>query len=252
MDKGSAVRDLFDRIAGRYDLANTAMTGGLDALWRRRAAAQIDVPSDARLVDLCCGTGALTRILAKKVPDGEAIGIDFSANMLDVARAATGCPNIRYLQGDVLSLPFNDAYVDGATMGYSMRNIVDIGACLREIKRVLKPGASFVNLEISKPSNPLWRKTFFFYFYRVLPSIGGFVGRDKAAYRYLPQSLVNSPDASELAQLFKESGFAHVRCLQLMGGAITIHVGTTAQAPRHPHTIEAHVLALEEEAPTPV
>jgi demethylmenaquinone methyltransferase/2-methoxy-6-polyprenyl-1,4-benzoquinol methylase len=251
MDKGSVVRDLFDRIAGRYDMANRVMTGGMDGIWRRQAAALIDVPNDARLLDLCCGTGALAQVLARKVPEGEVVGIDFSPKMLDIARANQGYPNIRYLQGDVLTLPFADAYFDGATMGFSMRNVVDIGACLDEVRRVLKPGSSFVNLEIGKPANKLWRRTFYFYFYNVLPTLGGLVGGDKAAYRYLPQSLVNFPDADALSQLFKTSGFACVQCILLMGGAVTMHVGTTAQAPKHPHTIEAHVRALEEHAPAP-
>ncbi len=248
MDKGSVVRDLFDRIAARYDVANTAMTGGMDGLWRRRAAALMDVPHDARLLDVCCGTGALARALARKVPDGEVVGLDFSSRMLDVARAHPGYSNIRYLQGDALALPFADSYFDGATMGFSMRNIVDIGACLKEIRRVLKPGASFVNLEIGKPSNALWRRLFYFHFYRLVPLIGGLVGGDKAAYRYLPQSLVNFPDAGALSQMFQESGFAHVQAVRLLGGAVTLHVGTTPQAPRHPHTIEAHMKALEAQA----
>ncbi|MBV8082304.1 MAG: bifunctional demethylmenaquinone methyltransferase/2-methoxy-6-polyprenyl-1,4-benzoquinol methylase UbiE [Candidatus Eremiobacteraeota bacterium] len=229
--KGNVVRDLFDRIAAHYDRANTAMTGGLDELWRVAAANQLHVADDARLLDLCCGTGALARVMARRVPEGMVDAIDFSSKMLDVARTHAKPHNVNYHEGDVLTLPFERATFDGAAMGYSMRNIVDIGACLREVARVLKPGASFVNLEISKPPNPTWRRLFYFYFYTVLPVVGGLAGSDPAAYRYLPQSLVSFPDADGLASLFQANGFAHVRYVRIMGGALALHIGTTERAP---------------------
>ena len=225
MDKGSVVREMFGRIAGRYDLVNTIMTGGIDAVWRRRAVEALNVQNDASLLDLCCGTGALTRDAAAKVPRGRVVGIDFTPQMLDVARSNTQSTNVEYLEGDALALPFDDAQFDGATMGFSMRNVVDVGACLREVARVLKPGAVFVNLEVSKPPNPLWRRAFYLYFYGIVPIIGRFVGGDGAAYRYLPQSLVNFPDADRLAVLFAANGFTHVRYDRLMGGIATLHIG---------------------------
>src|ERR1700730_1668579 len=136
MDKGSVVREMFGRIAGRYDLVNTIMTGGIDAVWRRRAVEALNVQYDASLLDLCCGTGALTRDAAAKVPRGRVVGIDFTPQMLDVARTNTQSTNVEYLEGDALALPFDDAQFDGATMGFSMRNVVDVGACLREVGRV--------------------------------------------------------------------------------------------------------------------
>ncbi|MBV8171597.1 MAG: bifunctional demethylmenaquinone methyltransferase/2-methoxy-6-polyprenyl-1,4-benzoquinol methylase UbiE [Candidatus Eremiobacteraeota bacterium] len=229
--KSDVVRDLFDRIAVRYDRANTMMTAGMDELWRVAAADQLHVADDARLLDLCCGTGGLSRVMARKVPEGSVDAVDFSSKMLDVARARPGPRNIEWHQADVLALPFEDATFDGAAMGFSMRNIVDIGACLREVARVLKPGATFVNLEISKPPNALWRRLFYFYFYNVLPLIGGAAGGDAAAYRYLPQSLVSFPDADALAALFQADKFAHVRYVRLMGGIVAMHIGTTDRAP---------------------
>ena len=107
-----------------------------------------------------------------------------------------------------------------------MRNLVDIGACLREIARVLRPGSIFVNLEIAKPPNPLWRRLFFIHFYGIVPLVGRIVGRDAAAYRYLPQSLVNFPDADVLAGMFAAAGFEHVRYVRLLGGIVTVHAGS--------------------------
>ncbi len=231
MDKGSTVRDMFQRIAGRYDLANTAMSAGLDVVWRKQAAAALALAPDARVLDVCCGTGALTREIARRVPDGSATGVDFSENMLAVGRKHRNPDNVNYVQGDALALPFPDACFDAAAMGFSLRNIPDISACLREIGRVLRRGGAFVNLEIGKPGNPVIRRFFYAYFYGVLPQVGALVGGDRAAYRYLPQSLINFPDARSLADLFRTSGFAQVRCIPLMGGIANLHIGITASAP---------------------
>ena len=228
MDKGGVVRDMFGRIAGRYDLVNTVMTAGVDALWRRKAVACLHATASARLIDLCCGTGALTRDAAARVPGGSVVGIDFTPQMLDLARARTTATNVEYREGDVLALPFADASFDGATMGFSMRNVVDIGACLREVARVLKPGATFVNVEVSKPPNPIVRRAFYAYFYGAVPLIGRLVGGDAAAYRYLPQSLVNFPDAQGLAALFRANGFDDVGVVRLVGGVATLHIGAKA------------------------
>jgi demethylmenaquinone methyltransferase/2-methoxy-6-polyprenyl-1,4-benzoquinol methylase len=234
MDKGGVVREMFDRIAGRYDLTNTVMTGGIDALWRRRAIEMLDVPPDAHLLDVCCGTGAMTRDLAAKARLGRVVGVDFSPAMLAVARRTVAAGNVEFVEADALQMPFAGPEFDGAAMGFSMRNLVDIGVALREIKRVLRPGATFVNLEISKPPNPLWRRLFYLHFYGVVPLIGRVVGGDASAYRYLPQSLVNFPDADVLAGMFAAAGFEHVRYVRCLGGIVTIHAGTRPGAVANP------------------
>jgi demethylmenaquinone methyltransferase/2-methoxy-6-polyprenyl-1,4-benzoquinol methylase len=243
MDKGVVVRDMFAKIAGRYDLVNSIMTGGIDALWRRRAVDCLEVGADASLLDLCCGTGALTRDAAARVPAGRVVGIDFTPQMLAIARTHTPQRNVEYLEGDVLELPFGDREFDGAAMGFSMRNVVDVGACLREVARVLKPGAVFVNLEVSKPPNPLWRKAFYAYFYGVVPLIGRLIGGDAAAYRYLPQSLVNFPNADKLAVLFAANGFANVRYIRLIGGVAALHLGTKVAVRQHAEAPPTEALA---------
>lgn len=226
MDKGGVVREMFDRIASRYDLTNTVMTCGVDALWRRRAIAMLDAAPDAHLLDLCCGTGVMTRDLAAASGEGSVIGVDFSPAMLAVARSGAADPRIEFVEADALHLPFDDESFDGAAMGFSMRNLVDIGAGLREVARVLRPGATFVNLEIAKPPNPVWRRLFYIHFYGIVPLVGRIVGRDAAAYRYLPQSLVNFPDADVLAGMFAAAGFEHVRYVRLLGGIVTVHAGS--------------------------
>jgi demethylmenaquinone methyltransferase/2-methoxy-6-polyprenyl-1,4-benzoquinol methylase len=221
---------MFAAIAPRYDLTNRLMTAGVDEGWRRRAVRELAPPPGGRILDLCCGTGDLSFHLARTDPTLRVNGVDFCDPMLDGARkrAPREDPTGRtsFQLGDVMALPFPDATFDGATMGFSMRNVVDIVATLRETRRVLKPGSRFVNLDVSKAPNPLFRRAFNLYFYGLVPLLGGLVGGSKPAYRYLPNSLTNFPNAAELARRFETAGFREVRYVRLGGGAIAVHVGT--------------------------
>jgi len=227
--KGAYVRAMFAAIAPRYDRANRVLTAGADEAWRRRAIAELSAPPGGRVADLCCGTGDLAFHLVKSDPSLEVIGIDFTPAMLEGARGRAKredrAARTRFVEGDVTRLPFDDASFDGATMGFSLRNVVDVLATLREARRILKPGARFVNLDVTKPANPLVRRAFGFYFYGIVPLVGGLVGGSKTAYRYLPNSLTNFPGADALAERFRAAGFREVRTIRLGFGAIAIHVG---------------------------
>jgi demethylmenaquinone methyltransferase/2-methoxy-6-polyprenyl-1,4-benzoquinol methylase len=227
--KGAYVREMFAAIAPRYDRANRLLTAGVDEAWRRRAVAELAAPPGGRVVDLCCGTGDLVFHLLRTDPVLEVVGVDFTPAMLEGARsrAKRADPKARagFVEGDVTRLPFADATFDGATMGFSMRNVVDVVATLKEARRVLRPGARFVNLDVTKPANPLVRRVFGLYFYGIVPLVGGIVGGSKTAYRYLPNSLTNFPDASGLAERFRLAGFRDVRTIRLGFGAIALHVG---------------------------
>lgn len=230
-EKGIFVREMFARIAPRYDLANRMMTGGLDERWRRRAISLLAPTPDARVLDLCCGTGDLVLGLLKREPALEVTGIDFCTPMLDRARqrlAKAGRGNVQFVEGDVMAMPFEDASFDGATMGFSLRNVVDVDAALREIARVLRPGARFVNLDVSKAPNKQLKRFFDIYFYGIVPWLGGIVGGSREAYRYLPNSLTHHPDAPELRERFTRAGFADAGYVALMGGTIAIHYGRRA------------------------
>jgi demethylmenaquinone methyltransferase/2-methoxy-6-polyprenyl-1,4-benzoquinol methylase len=182
---------------------------------------------------MCCGTGDLSFHLARTDPTLHIVGADFCEPMLDGARkrAPKESPknargDVAFVTADVMALPFEDHSFDGAIMGFSMRNVVDIVGTLREARRVLKPGSRFVNLDVSKAPNPLFKRAFDVYFYGVVPFVGGLVGGSKSAYRYLPNSLTNFPNADELAKRFETAGFTDVRYVRLGGGAIAAHVGT--------------------------
>jgi demethylmenaquinone methyltransferase/2-methoxy-6-polyprenyl-1,4-benzoquinol methylase len=229
MDKALYVREMFAAIAPRYDATNKLLTAGADEGWRKRAVAELAAPHGGKILDLCCGTGDLAFHLVRTDPSLDVTGADFCAPMLDGARARAPredrAGRTNFVEADAMALPFPDATFDGATMGFSMRNVVDVVATLREARRVLKPGARFVNLDVTKAPNALFRRLFNLYFYGIVPLVGGLVGGSKSAYRYLPNSLTNYPDADELAARFRSAGFNDVRYLRLGGGAISVHVG---------------------------
>lgn len=228
-DKGAFVREMFAQIAPRYDAANRVISAGMDEGWRKRAIAILAAPHDGRVLDLCCGTGDVVFHLLRTDPSLHVTGLDFCEPMLRAARARAAKEargDATFVEADVMTLPFEDRAFDGATMGFSMRNVVDIDATLREIRRVLRPGAKFVNLDMSKAPNPLWKACFNLYFYRIVPLIGGIVGGSRAAYTYLPQSLTHHPNAEALRERFSAAGFTDPGFVRLMGGAIAIHYGT--------------------------
>lgn len=219
---------MFGRIAPRYDLANRLLTAGFDEVWRKKAIAILAPPHGGQILDMCCGTGDLVFHLLRTDPTLAVTGADFCEPMLARARerAAAGHASPSFVEADVMELPFGDASFDGATMGFSLRNVVDVDAVLRETLRVLRPGARFVNLDVSKAPNRLWKRCFDAYFYGVVPLVGGLVGGSREAYTYLPNSLTHHPNARELQERFTRAGFANAGYAPLMGGTIAIHYGT--------------------------
>ncbi len=227
-DKSAFVHAMFAAIAPRYDRTNRVISAGMDEGWRKRAIALLRAPRGGRIIDLCCGTGDIVFHLLRTDPTLRITAVDFCEPMLAQARARSvreGGGSVEFLEGDVMALPFADNSFDGATMGFAMRNVAGIDATLREIRRVLKPGARFVNLDMSKAPNAAWKACFDLYFYGIVPLIGGIVSGSRAAYTYLPNSLTHHPDAEALRDRFTEAGFANAAFVRLMGGAVAIHYG---------------------------
>jgi len=227
-EKGAFVREMFARIAPRYDLANRVLTAGLDEGWRRRAIRLLAAPPGGAVLDCCCGTGDLVFGLLRSDATLRVTGIDFCGPMLERAaararRLGRGAPS--FVEGDVMAMPFADSSFDGATMGFSLRNVVDVAATLREVLRVLRPGARFVSLDVSKAPNQAFKRFFDLYFYHIVPVLGGIVGGSRAAYAYLPSSLTHHPNAPDLRERFTRAGFADAGYAALMNGSIAIHYG---------------------------
>jgi demethylmenaquinone methyltransferase / 2-methoxy-6-polyprenyl-1,4-benzoquinol methylase len=216
------VRRMFDAIAPVYDAMNHVMTAGLDRRWRRITAAEAVRPGD-RVLDACCGTGDLA-VAAQRV-GGRVTGLDFSERMLERARRKE--PAIEWVRGDVLALPFDDASFDAVTVGFGVRNVDDLEAGLRELRRVLRPGGRIGVLEITTPQGalaPFYRV----WFDHVVPLIGRRLPGGAEAYTYLPASVRRFPVPGELADLLAASGFERVRYRLFAGGIVALHVGEAA------------------------
>jgi len=221
------VRAMFDRIAGLYDRMNSVMTAGLHHQWRRRAADLARLLPGGRALDVATGTGDLAFELAARVgPSGEVVGVDFSENMLELARAkAAEHPGIRvrFESGNALDLDYGDDEFDAATVGFGARNFSDLARGLSEMARVVRPGGRVVVLEITTPRRPPLSTFFDLWFDRVVPALGRIV--DSQAYSYLPDSVKRFPGPEQLAAQMWESGLREIRYVLTAGGIIALHVG---------------------------
>jgi demethylmenaquinone methyltransferase / 2-methoxy-6-polyprenyl-1,4-benzoquinol methylase len=223
------VREMFDRIAPRYDLLNRAMTAGLDGRWRRAAAGAADLAAGDRALDCCTGTGDLALELAARVTgSGRVVGLDFAEAMLARARAKAAArgAEVEFVAGDALALPFRDGEFDAATVAFGIRNVSDLDAGIAEMARVVRPGGRVVILEITTPRR--LRPFYEVWFDRVVPRLGRLLGRDGAAYSYLPASVRRFPGPPELAARMAAAGLADVRWRPLAGGIVALHHGRVA------------------------
>jgi demethylmenaquinone methyltransferase / 2-methoxy-6-polyprenyl-1,4-benzoquinol methylase len=212
------VRTMFDRIAPVYDAMNHLMTAGLDRRWRRVAAEAVVRPGD-RVLDACCGTGDLALACARA--GGRVTGLDFSEPMLERARVKSSA--VEWVQGDALTLPFEDGSFDAATVGFGVRNLENLERGLAELRRVLRPGGRLGVLEITRPRGalaPFYR----LWFERGVPLVGRVVS-GSSAYTYLPASVRRFPGPEELAGLLREAGFGEVRYRLFARGIVALHLG---------------------------
>ena len=220
VEKARVVRGMFDRIARRYDLLNRLMTFGMDVGWRRRAVRELRLPGRALVLDLACGTGDLCREL--RALGYRPVGVDFSHGMLLAAR--TDAPLV---EADVLRLPFPDGVADGATCGFALRNVVDLGAFFAEAARVVRRGGRVAFLEAAEPVHPVLRLGHDLYFRRIVPLLGAALS-DASAYRYLPASMAYLPPSQDLVAMLRRAGFPDAKRLPLSGGIAQLLVGTRA------------------------
>jgi demethylmenaquinone methyltransferase/2-methoxy-6-polyprenyl-1,4-benzoquinol methylase len=218
-----AVRSMFDRIAPVYDAMNRIMTAGFDRRWRRVAAGAVVRPGD-RVLDACCGTGDLA--LEAERRGGRVVGLDFSERMLERARRKSG--TVEWVQGDVLALPFADGEFDAVLVGFGVRNLADLEAGLRELRRSLRPGGRIAVLEITRARGPL--RPFFRLWFDFLVPLAGRILPGGKAYTYLPASVRRFPAPEDLSRLLGRVGFTGVGYRPLGGGIVALHTASAGEA----------------------
>lgn len=221
-DKRRYVRSLFATIAGRYDLITRLLSFGLDQGWKKRLVGATGIGSGARALDLACGTGDVANLLASR--GATVIGLDITPGMLELARAKPGRSAIRWVAGDMTSLPFRDESVDVITTSYGLRNVPDLPRALAEVHRVLAAGGRLASLDFNRPESRVVRTVYLAYLSVVGSILGWLLHRDPDTYRYIPASIVRYPGAKGVARLIEDAGFSDVRVLPVLGGLMAIHL----------------------------
>lgn len=222
------VRSLFDSIAHRYDLLNHLLSGGIDFYWRRRALEHLREVRPLRILDVATGTGDFA-IAALRLGPEKVVGIDIAEEMLARGRAkvaSRGLGAVISLQpGDAEMMEFADGTFDAVTVAFGVRNFENLEAGLAEMRRVLRPGGKAVILEFSRPAAFPLKQLYLFYFRRVLPLIGALVSRNRTAYRYLPETVMQFPQGDSMLAILRRTGFSAPAAERLTFGIASIYTG---------------------------
>jgi len=238
--RGARVKELFGRIASRYDLINDLQSFGLHRYWKRRVIRLARPGANEQALDICCGTGDLALLLAER--GARVLGVDFSEHMLDIARKRKSSPDSataqnrdsvqaprsclpRFVQADALRLPFPDNSFDIVTIAYGLRNLSDLKAGLLEMRRVARPDARLLVLDFGKPDNPVWRSAYFNYLKLFVPVLGRIFCGSASAYAYILESLLHYPAQRGVASEMTDLGLKNVRIVNLLGGVMSINYG---------------------------
>ena len=212
---------MFDRIARRYDLVNTVLSGGADARWRRLAAHETGLGPGGSALDVACGSGKLTAELARIAgPPGRVIGLDFSQEMLSVARRDH--PSIEFVEGDALQLPFEDATFDASTIAFGLRNLADP---IRGLKEMIRVARRAVVLEFVRPPRGVTGAAYRVYLRTLLPAVGGVLSGQPSAYRYLSDTVDSYRKPEELTDMARQAGWSGMRFRGLAFGTVAILSG---------------------------
>ena len=237
-EKPQLVREVFDRVARRYDLMNDLMSGGVHRLWKDAACAKLNPRPGEFIVDCAGGTGDIARRLAKLARGAQArrggasaqvMVIDYNAEMIAAGRQRNPHPErepeLLWSVGDALALPLPDATADAYIIAFGIRNVARVEGALAEARRVLKPGGRFLCLEFSQPPAAPIRKLYDAFSFNVIPAIGERVADDRASYQYLVESIRRFPTQEKFAAMIREAGFGNVGYTNFSGGVAALHHG---------------------------
>lgn len=226
-EKSEYVRDMFGRIANRYNIMNRLMTFGQDQRWRRFAVKMANVPENGAMLDLATGTGDIALEALRRTPGLRVVGADFSLPMMIVGQRSENGNRVQWCGADALNLPFPAQTFDAVTSGYLVRNVIDIHRTLQEQMRVLKPGGRMVILDSSPPPKNLLRPFILIHLRYIIPFLGRIISGKKGAdaYRYLPETTQAFKSPSELADIMRTMGLENVHYQSFMFGTISVHWG---------------------------
>ena len=229
-EKAGLVREVFDSVAGNYDLMNDLMSLGVHRAWKQDFASRSGVQPGDHVLDLAGGTGDIAALMSKRVgANGKVVLTDINEAMLAVGRSRLEdrgiVGNVEYALVNAENLPFGDGEFDAVTIAFGLRNVTDKDAALREMCRVLKPGGQALILEFSAVKAEPLKKIYDTWSFGVLPVLGKFVANDEDSYRYLAESIRKHPPQEELAEMMREAGFGEVGYRNLTGGIVAVHRG---------------------------
>jgi demethylmenaquinone methyltransferase/2-methoxy-6-polyprenyl-1,4-benzoquinol methylase len=232
-EKADLVHEVFESVAGKYDLMNDLMSMGVHRVWKRDFTANSGVRLGHEVLDLAGGTGDIAALMSKRVGKrGRVVLSDINEAMLEVGRRRLEdrgiSGNISYALANAENLPFGDREFDAVTIAFGLRNVTDQNAALREMFRVLRPGGKALILEFSQVQPELLKKLYDGYSFGILPVLGKLIAGDEQSYRYLAESIRKHPPQDELAEMMRDAGFDQVRYRNLTGGIVAIHTGTHA------------------------
>jgi demethylmenaquinone methyltransferase/2-methoxy-6-polyprenyl-1,4-benzoquinol methylase len=233
--KEQFVLSVFEKIAPKYDMMNDLLSFRRHQAWRSFTMKKMALQPGQTAIDLCCGTCAWTIPLAQASENGAIVGLDFSRHMLDHGQRKLDelglQQQVTLVQGNAQELPYPDDTFDFATIGFGLRNVPDLDACLREMMRVVKPGGKVVCLELSKPIQQPFKAVYYGYFRYVLPLLGKLFAKSYEQYKWLPDSLMVFPDHQQLAARFAAAGLEQVEAYPLTGGVAALHIGRKPSQP---------------------
>jgi len=223
------VKDMFDRIAPKYDFLNRLLSMGQDMVWRTRMVKAASLQKNSHVLDVACGTCDVALEICSQL-DGHVriFGLDFSIGMLRLAKkklTGTHKKNIALLNADALYLPFGHHLFDAVFIAFGIRNIMDRQKAVTAFLNVLKNGGRLAVLELTTPGKGLFRSLYLLYFQKILPFVGSFFSKDTHAYSYLPESVLNFPSPVEFSNIMKNAGFKQIRFKQMTFGIVTLFIG---------------------------
>lgn len=229
-EKAGLVREVFDSVAGNYDLMNDLMSLGVHRIWKRDFTANSGITTGDRVLDLAGGTGDIAALLSRKVgANGRVILTDINEAMLDMGRRRLEdegiVGNVRYAIANAEQLPFDDGEFDAVTIAFGLRNVTDKNAALKEMHRVLRPGGRLLILEFSRVQPEPLKAIYDAWSFGALPVLGKLIADDEDSYRYLAESIRKHPPQEELVQMMESAGFEDVSFRNLTGGIVAIHSG---------------------------